>query len=301
MQILITGGTGFIGRALIASLPQHQFTVLTRDPKNARQRLGDRHQYLNSLAQLSHLNDFDAVINLAGESIAEGRWTVRKKRAICDSRWQITAKLAALLDASQTPPKCWLNASAIGIYGPRDRAPVDETTPLHPVDFAAQVCERWEQLAQRSADRCRLCILRIGLVMHPEGGALKKMLPPFRLGLGGRFGDGRQMVSWIHRDDLVALFGFLLTQESASGVFNATSPNPVSNRAFTDALAHTLGKPARLPVPGTLLKLTLGEMSSLLLTGQAVLPRAAEAAGFQFHYPLLEEALAQLLHQDAPA
>ncbi|GAA5188795.1 TIGR01777 family oxidoreductase [Ferrimonas gelatinilytica] len=295
MQILITGGTGFIGQALIASLPHHEFTVLTRDTKRARQRLGDRHTYLSSLAQLSHLSDFDAVINLAGEPIADGRWTIQKKRAICDSRWQITAKLTALLDNSQEPPRCWLNASAIGIYGPRDSTPVDESASLQATDFAAQVCERWEQLARRAEERTRLCILRIGLVMHPEGGALKKMLPPFRLGLGGRIGDGQQMMSWIHRDDLVALFGFLLENDDACGVFNATAPNPVSNQVFTETLAKTLGKPALLPAPEFALKLAFGEMSILLLTGQAVVPRAAQDAGFIFHYPKLDEALGQLL------
>ncbi len=298
MKLLITGGTGFIGRALIARLaPQHDITVLSRDPEKVQTLLGPGVTPLRSLATLANLDAFDGVINLAGEPIAEGRWTTNKKRQICDSRWQLTESLVRLHRASSAPPSVWLNASAIGIYGARDATPVDETTPLTPMGFAEQVCERWEGIANRVADQTRLCIIRIGLVLHPDGGALKKMLPAFRLGLGGPMGDGDQMMSWIHRDDLVSLLCYLLEHESCRGVFNGTAPNPVSNRAFSQALGQTLGRPAFLPAPAAVLKLALGEMSSLLLTGQAVLPRAAEAAGFQFQFPQLHEALANLLNR----
>ncbi|SHH37781.1 TIGR01777 family oxidoreductase [Ferrimonas marina] len=294
MQILITGATGFIGSTLVARLSGHRLTILSRDPQRAQQQLGDQHRYLRALATLTDLNEYDAVINLAGEPIASGRWTASKKRAICDSRWEITKKLAALLENSTEPPKVWLNASAIGIYGPRDATPVDESTTLLPLDFAAQVCEHWETFAKRVEQHTRLCIIRIGLVLHPEGGALKKMLPPFRLGLGGPIGNGAQMMSWIHRDDLIGLMLHLLEHDSAAGIFNGTAPNPVSNRDFSSALGKALGRPAILPAPAWAMKAALGEMSELLLTGQAVLPRAVEASGYQFQYPELEAALANL-------
>ncbi|MBY5922173.1 TIGR01777 family oxidoreductase [Ferrimonas balearica] len=298
MKLLITGGTGFIGRALIARLsPQHEITVLTRNPEKALSLLGSGITPLRSLATQANLDGFDGVINLAGEPIAEGRWSTQKKRLICDSRWQLTEALVRLHQASANPPKVWINASAIGIYGPRDAAAVDETTPLTPMGFAEQVCERWEAIASRIAEQTRLCIVRIGLVLHPDGGALKKMLPAFRLGLGGPIGSGQQMMSWIHRDDLVAMLCYLLENDHCRGIFNGTAPQPVTNRAFGQALGQTLGRPAFLPAPAPVLKLALGEMSSLLLTGQAVLPRAAEAAGFQFQYPELNAALADLLNR----
>ncbi|MBY6185983.1 TIGR01777 family oxidoreductase [Marinobacter hydrocarbonoclasticus] len=298
MKMLITGGTGFIGRALIAQLaPQHDITVLTRNPEQALSRLGSGITPLRSLATLANLNEFEAIINLAGEPIADGRWSTQRKRAICDSRWQLTEALVRLLNASDTPPKVWINASAIGIYGARDATPVDESTPLTPMGFAEQVCERWEAIAKRIADRTRLCIVRIGLVLHPDGGALKKMLPAFRLGLGGPIGSGQQMMSWIHRDDLVSMMIYLLEQDACQGVFNGTAPNPVSNKAFASSLGQALGRPAFLPAPAPVLKLALGEMSSLLLTGQAVLPKAAEAAGFEFRYPNLDDALLAMFNR----
>ncbi|MBY5993811.1 TIGR01777 family oxidoreductase [Ferrimonas balearica] len=297
MKLLVTGGTGFIGRALIARLQdEHEITVLTRDPERATRQLGGGVTLQRSLATLHNLDGFDGVINLAGEPIAEGRWTMAKKRAICDSRWQITESLVRLCNTSAKPPSVWINASAIGIYGARDAQPVDESTPVSPMSFAEQVCERWEGIARRAATQAtRQCILRIGLVLHPDGGALKKMLPAFRFGLGGPIGSGEQMMSWIHRDDLVALIHHLLTHPECEGVFNGTAPHPVSNRGFSQALGQALGRPAVLPMPAPVLKLLFGEMSELLLTGQAVLPKAAEAAGFTFQYPQLASALDQLL------
>ncbi|MBY6017255.1 TIGR01777 family oxidoreductase [Ferrimonas balearica] len=295
MKLLITGGTGFIGRALIARLaPSHDITVLTRNPERALAILGGGIVPLRSLATLTNLDAFDGVINLAGEPIADGRWTTQRKRDICDSRWQLTESLVRLHQAGSNPPSVWLNASAIGIYGPRDATPVDEQTPIAAMGFAEQVCERWEAIARRVSDQTRQCVVRIGLVMHPDGGALKKMLPAFRLGLGGPLGDGQQMMSWIHLQDLVSMLCYLLEHDHCRGVFNGTAPYPVSNKAFSHALGQALGRPAFLPAPAPVLRLALGEMSSLLLTGQAVLPNAAEAAGFQFEYPKLEDALADM-------
>ncbi|WP_028117650.1 TIGR01777 family oxidoreductase [Ferrimonas senticii] len=293
MRLLLTGATGFIGTALVKSLTEHQLTILSRNPAKAAAKLGNHHQYLASLEQLHDLSQFDGVINLAGEPIADGRWNPERKQQICHSRWDTTAALTRLFFASEQRPTVWLNASAIGFYGPRDSVPVDESSDPGN-DFAAEVCIRWEQQAHAVAEHCRLCVVRIGLVMHPEGGALAKMLPPFKLGTGGPIGSGQQMMSWIHRDDMVALLRHLLSHDSASGTFNATAPQPVSNRQFVQALGRALHRPALIPVPATAIKLMFGEMGEMLLTGQAVLPKATEASDFRFQFADIDSCFSDL-------
>lgn len=297
MKILITGGTGFIGRRLVAHLKvAHEVVVLTRQGSAAYELLGHDITLLDSLDRLDHLNDVDIVINLAGEPIAAGRWSDARKQLLCNSRWLLTEQLVDLVKLSSTPPKLLLNASAIGWYGRQDDSPLDEQCQTPHDEFTHRLCQQWEQLAlQARSPQTRVCILRIGLVLGMEGGALPRMLPPYRLGLGGPMGSGSQVMSWIHVQDLVRAMLFLIEHGECDGIFNGTAPQPVSNRQFSQALAATLHRPHIFFVPTPLLRLLMGEAADLLLTGQRVLPARLQQAGFHFTYPALPEALADLL------
>ncbi|MEL3927530.1 TIGR01777 family oxidoreductase [Aeromonas enteropelogenes] len=297
MKILITGGTGFIGRRLVAHLKvNHEVVVLSRQGSRAYTLLGHDIKVLDSLDRLDDLNDVDAVINLAGEPIAAGRWSEQRKQLLCDSRWLLTEQLVDLIKLSTTPPKVLINASAIGWYGRQDDAPLDEQCQTPHDEFTHQLCQQWETLAQEARSRLtRVCIVRIGLVLGTDGGALPKMLPPYRFGLGGPMGAGNQVMSWIHVQDLVRAILFLLEHGECDGIFNGTAPHPVSNREFSQALAHTLHRPHLFFVPAALLRLMMGEASDLLLTGQHVLPARLQQAGFHFTYPELPQALTNLL------
>ncbi|MFM5440351.1 TIGR01777 family oxidoreductase [Aeromonas enteropelogenes] len=297
MKILITGGTGFIGRRLVAHLKvNHEVVVLSRQGSRAYTLLGHDIKVLDSLDRLDDLNDVDAVINLAGEPIAAGRWSEQRKQLLCDSRWLLTEQLVDLIKLSTTPPKVLINASAIGWYGRQDDAPLDEQCQTPHDEFTHQLCQQWETLAQEARSRLtRVCIVRIGLVLGTDGGALPKMLPPYRFGLGGPMGAGNQMMSWIHVQDLVRAILFLLEHGECNGIFNGTAPHPVSNREFSQTLAHTLHRPHLFFVPAALLRLMMGEASDLLLTGQHVLPARLQQAGFHFTYPELPQALTNLL------
>lgn len=297
MKILITGGTGFIGRRLVAHLKvNHEVVVLSRQGSRAYTLLGHDIKVLDSLDRLDDLNDVDAVINLAGEPIAAGRWSEQRKQLLCDSRWLLTEQLVDLIKLSTTPPKVLINASAIGWYGRQDDTPLDEQCQTPHDEFTHQLCQQWETLAQEARSRLtRVCIVRIGLVLGTDGGALPKMLPPYRFGLGGPMGAGNQVMSWIHVQDLVRAILFLLEHGECNGIFNGTAPHPVSNREFSQALAHTLRRPHLFFVPAALLRLMMGEASDLLLTGQHVLPTRLQQAGFHFTYPELPQALTNLL------
>ncbi|WP_421242795.1 TIGR01777 family oxidoreductase [Aeromonas enteropelogenes] len=297
MKILITGGTGFIGRRLVAHLKvNHEVVVLSRQGSRAYTLLGHDIKVLDSLDRLDDLNDVDAVINLAGEPIAAGRWSEQRKQLLCDSRWLLTEQLVDLIKLSTTPPKVLINASAIGWYGRQDDAPLDEQCQTPHDEFTHQLCQQWETLAQEARSHLtRVCIVRIGLVLGTDGGALPKMLPPYRFGLGGPMGAGNQVMSWIHVQDLVRAILFLLEHGECDGIFNGTAPHPVSNREFSQALAHTLHRPHLFFVPAALLRLMMGEASDLLLTGQHVLPARLQQAGFHFTYPELPQALTNLL------
>lgn len=291
MQVLITGGTGFIGRALCTRLKNagHGLTVLTRYPSRAGVP-GVR--YVDTLEQVDVA---DAVVNLAGEPLAEGRWSAARKQEFRDSRIGTTAHVVEWIGRQPRLPRVLVSGSALGYYGPRDDTPLDESAPAGD-DFASQLCQDWEAEANRAvALGVRTCRVRTGLVLGRGGGALAKMLPPFRLGLGGRMGDGRQWMSWIHREDLVAMIEWLLENGQAQGAYNGTAPQPVRNADFARALGKALHRPAILPVPSVLLKAAFGEMSQLVLTGQKVLPKRAVAEGFVFRYPTLERALADLV------
>lgn len=297
MKILITGGTGFIGRKLVALLKQqHDLVILSRDRPRAWQSLGHDLDIIDNLDRLDNLDGFDAVINLAGEPIAAGRWSEERKQLLCDSRWLLTEQLIDLIQLSEIPPRVLINASAVGWYGRQGAAPIDESCQQPHLEFTHQLCQRWESLALQARSRqTRVCVLRIGIVLGKEGGALAKMLLPYRLGLGGPMGSGEQMMSWVHQLDLVRAILFLLEHEECQGIYNGTAPHPVSNRQFSKTLATALHRPHLLHVPATLLRLTMGEASDLLLTGQAVLPTRLQEAGFRFNYPELAPALTELL------
>ena len=291
MNILITGATGFVGKHLVANLMQHKLTILSRNVDNAIKVLGKQHVFIEDLSQLNNLDEFDAVINLAGEPIVAKRWTKKQKQSICDSRWNITQQISQLIQSSQTPPKTFISASAIGYYGRQGHEPVDENSGFHD-EFSHQICHKWEQLALAAqSTTTRVCIPRIGIVLGKNGGALAKMLPPFKLGLGGPIGKGKQGMSWVHQDDLVALIIWMLNTPSAEGIYNATAPNPVSNAVFSQALGKALNRPAKIITPPLALRLAMGEMSELLTEGQFVFPTRALKEGFTFQFTDVDDAL----------
>lgn len=295
MRILLTGGTGLIGRALVQQWQsQHHLIVFTRNQPKARQLFGDTIDIATDLTAID-FNQLDVVVNLAGEPIAERRWSEKQKSRICQSRWQLTEQIVSLIQTASTPPHTLINASAIGFYGRQGSDRIDESYQSYYPEFSHDVCARWENLANRArSEQTRVCITRIGIVLAEKGGALQKMLPAFKLGLGGKLGDGQQYMSWIHLTDLVDLYDFLLNHTELSGVFNATAPMAVSNQQFTTLLAERLAKPHLLPMPAFVLKLLFGEMSDLLLFGQNVYPQRLVDAGFQFKYSQLRQALADL-------
>lgn len=296
MKILITGATGFVGKQLVKSLSDHQLVILTRNINNSKNILGSHHQYWQTLADKSDLNDIDAVINLAGEPIVNKRWSNKQKKLICDSRWDITTALTQLIRKSTTPPHTFISASAVGYYGRQGDTPVDETSGFH-AEFSHDICQEWENLAlQAQSQQTRVCITRIGIVLGKNGGALAKMLPPFKLGLGGPIGNGEQGMSWIHIDDLIKLFSYLLNNSNSQGIYNATAPQPVSNAVFAKALGSALSRSAKITTPPLALRLAMGEMSELLTTGQFVLPKRALAAGFEFQYTNINSALQQVVN-----
>lgn len=295
MRILLTGASGLIGTALVDLWQQyHQITVLTRSVHKVQQKLDAGVTVVTDLTQVD-FNQIDVVVNLAGEPIANKRWTDSQKKLICQSRWQLTEQLVALMQQATTPPHTLLNASAVGFYGRQSGESIDESYQSYYPEFSHDICARWENLANRAKSAVtRVCILRIGIVLAPKGGALAKMLPPFKLGLGGRIGSGEQYMSWIHLDDLTAAFDFLLNHRELEGVFNGTSPMAVPNKQWTKLLAERLGRPALLPMPALVVKLLFGEMSDLLLFGQNVYPKRLLDAGFQFKYNQLRVALQAL-------
>jgi uncharacterized protein (TIGR01777 family) len=293
MRVLVTGGTGFIGRALCQQLVRagHAPCVLTRDAGKAATKLPG----VRLIEQLEQAGPMEAVVNLAGEPLAEGRWTTQRKQAFRDSRIGTTQRLLQWIEAQPVRPRVMVSGSAIGYYGARDDVPVNEEAPAGH-DFAAHLCRDWEAEALRAqALGVRTCIVRIGIVLGKDGGALAKMLPPFKLGMGGPMGDGRQWMSWVHRQDVVRLILWLLESEHTLGIYNATAPSPLRNKDFAHTLGKVLDRPTVIATPAVALKLMFGEMSALLLTGQQVVPARAQAQGFVFEHPELEAALRDLL------
>lgn len=297
MDILITGGTGSIGRVLCRALKArgHHLTVLSRKPEKVAVICGEGVAALASLADLPPTARFDAVVNLAGEPVIGPYWTAKRKKQLWDSRVTLTGQLVDFIGRAEHKPEVLVSTSAVGYYGDGGDRTIDEETP-GAGGFGHQLCAAWEQAARRAEMfGARVCVVRFGLVLMPHGGMLKSMLPSFRLGLGARLGDGRQWMPWIHCQDLVALLEFLLDNPSLNGVFNGVSPNPVTNAEFTACLARHLHRPAFLSAPAFLLRLALGEMGGLLVEGQKALPKRALEAGFAFRHATLDSALAEIL------
>ncbi|MCX8104145.1 MAG: TIGR01777 family oxidoreductase [Candidatus Bipolaricaulota bacterium] len=296
MTILITGATGFLGRRVCDVLGQtgHTLVALSRDPQRAKQRVPALAEAFawDSLSQA--LTGCDAVIHLAGETVA-GRWNDAKKRAIRDSRVTSTRDLVNALAQLSTRPKVLISASAIGYYGDRGEEPLTEDSSPGS-DFLAQVCQDWESEAARAENLgVRVARLRIGLVLGPGGGALQAMLPIFKFGLGGPLGSGRQFWSWVHRDDVVGAIAFALEREDLRGPVNVTAPQPVRQREFAQILGRLLRRPAVLPAPALALKIALGEFADSLLSSQRVLPERLTKAGYEFRFAELELALREIV------
>ena len=303
MRIAVTGATGFVGRRLSARLVAdgHVVVALTRDRERAapvlpaRVEVADWDPERGDLAP-SVLDGVDAVMHLAGAGVADGRWTDARKMRIRGSRVAGTRALVAAVAALPPGrrPRALLSASAIGFYGDRGDAVLTEEAEAG-TGFLAEVCQAWDREA-RAAESLgvRTLRLRIGIVLGAGGGALARMRPPFRLGLGGRLGSGRQWMSWIHLEDLVALWVFALEHEEVNGVINAVAPHPVTNADFTAMLGAALERPALVPVPAVALRLALGEMAAVLLEGQRVEPDVARRLGFRFRHPDLPGALADV-------
>ena len=303
MKILLTGGTGFIGRELLKLLTTHEVVLLTRSSEHAKQLLTHvdlgNLTYIETLDAFHDLNDFDAVINLAGEPIADKRWSKPQKQKICDSRWKLTEQLVALIHASTTPPATLISGSAVGYYGDQQAHPFDESLHVQSEAFPHQVCARWEAIANRArSDNTRVCILRTGVVLGCDGGALAKMLLPYNLGVGGPIGRGNQYMPWIHKLDMVRAIVYLLETEHAQGEFNLCAPHPVTNKHFSRTLARSLKRPHLLFTPKWSIRLLMGESSVLLFDSIRAKPKKLTELGFRFSYSRIEPALKNLLqHQ----
>jgi uncharacterized protein (TIGR01777 family) len=297
VHILITGGTGLIGRHLCKALlaEGHDLTVLSRHPDAVPAKCGTNVRAMASIDEWRSDRTFDAVINLAGEPIVDARWTAQRKQVLWDSRITLTEKLVQRIAAAQHKPGVLLSGSAVGYYGDRGDARLDEAAGPGE-DFPARLCNAWEAAALvAEASGVRVCLLRTGLVLSRQGGLLGRMLLPFRLGLGARLGNGKQWMSWIHIDDYVAMLLGLLRDGQARGPYNMTAPQPATNREFTAALAKVLHRPAPFIMPAWFLKKVMGERACLLLEGQKVLPGKIESAGYRFAFTTLTNALQDLL------
>ena len=297
MKILMTGGTGFIGKKLCHFLlgKNHQFTVLSRKPEKVPNLCGESVTAIRTLEQLTASDSFDAIINLAGEGIADARWSNSRKQKLLDSRINTTKQLITYIESADHKPEVLISGSAVGYYGNSGSKRLNEASQPHE-DFSHQLCAQWESVAlEAEKSGVRVCIIRTGLVIGNDGGFLKRMLLPFKLGLGGPMGDGKQWMSWIHRTDYIAIIEKLLESTTLQGIFNGTAPKPVTNAEFSKTLGQVLNRPAFIPIPALVLKILLGEMAELLLGGQRVLPARIEQAGFEFKFKTLSKALSDVL------
>lgn len=299
MRILLTGGTGLIGRGLCRHWQQqgHELWVLSRDPQRVAQ-LCSGARGIGQLQALDAGPALDAVVNLAGAPIADRPWTAARRQVLWRSRIHLTRSLVDWLWQRSSPPPVLVSGSAVGWYGDCGEQTLGEDSPPGRPDFGSRLCAAWEHEAERARQwGVRVTLVRTAPVLAPQHGMLARLLPPFRMGLGGRLGSGRQWMPWIHLDDQVALIDHLLRDPACSGPYNACAPGAVRNAQFAQTLAQALHRPALLPVPGWALRLALGEMSVLLLGSQRVVPERAQQAGFSWQHPALPGALAHLLQR----
>jgi uncharacterized protein len=299
MKIAVTGGTGFVGTRLVERLLSegHQILLLVRDRAKAQAKFPQAEvvEYMpkTSGAWQQSISGCNGVVNLAGEPLAT-RWSNSIKREVLESRTLGTQKIVEAIAQANPKPAVLVNASAVGYYGTSETAAFTETSGPG-TDFLAEVCQGWEAEAEKvKASGTRLAIIRIGIVLGPNGGVLERMMLPFQVFAGGPLGTGQQWVSWIHREDLVSLILKALTDSSMAGVYDGTSPNPVRMSELCQVLGETVNRPSWLPVPSFALELLLGEAAKLVLEGQQVLPQQTQAAGFEFQYPNLRSALDQI-------
>jgi hypothetical protein len=290
MRVIITGGTGLIGRQLAGSLAgdRHEVIVLSRTPSQASGmpagvRL-ERWDAKTSAGWGPLVDGADAIVNLAGESLAEGRWTDARKQAILDSRVNAGKAVVEAIRASSQKPKVVVQASAVGYYGPRGREEITEDAKPGS-DFSAKICVDWEASTQPVESLgVRRPVIRTGIVLSADGGALPRMLLPFKFFAGGKLGSGEQGFPWIHMADEIAAIRFLIDTASASGPFNLTAPNPPTNAGFAKAIGQAMGKPSAIPAPGFALKAAFGEMSTVLLDGQRAVPKRLLDLGYTFRF-----------------
>jgi len=297
MKILIAGATGLVGTALKPAFDAKGFSITDLVRKSPNVALPEIEWHPNrGEIDAASLEGFDAVINLAGESIAEGRWTDEKKKRIRESRIKGTRLLSETLAKLSSPPKVFLCASATGIYGDRGDEILDEDSAPGK-GFLAEVCREWEEATRAASDAgMRVVNLRFGPIFSKEGGMLAKLLTPFKLGVGGKVGSGKQYVSWVAIDDVVSAVMFALENEEIRGGINIVTPNPATNEEFTKAMGKVLSRPTIFAVPEFAARLAFGEMANeMLLSSQRVLPKRLSEAGYQFQYPDLESALRHLL------
>lgn len=292
MKILITGGTGFIGSALCLRLlenKKHTIIFLTRNPEKVKPPL----QGISNLTQLDNGDVIEVVVNLAGEPIADKRWSKKQKQKIINSRIDTTQNLLDYFKSSEHKPQLLINGSAIGYYGVDESDyPINEDA-TGDTSFSSQLCQQWESVAMQAEKiGIRTCILRTGIVLGKEGGALSKMLLPFKMGLGGKIGNGKQWMSWIHLNDLVGIILYCIEHDNLSGPINGTSPHPVRNEVFAKSLGIVLRRPTFLAMPKIAVEVLMGQMGEeLLLKGKKVLPVKVLKAGYKFQHPYLDEAL----------
>lgn len=292
MNILITGGTGFIGSALCSRLLEEEnnkIVILSRHPEKIKSPI-------QAIADLNDLKDndaFDVVINLAGEPIANKRWNDKQKHQIFSSRIDITEKLISYFETLENKPKLLISGSAIGYYGIDKTDNAIEEKDNGDNSFSSELCQKWEDVALKAEKLgIRTCLLRTGIVLGKNGGALNKMLPLFKMYLGGRIGNGKQWMSWIHINDLIGIILYCINHDNLKGAVNGTSPNPVTNQVFTKTLGMILKRPTIFPMPALVVKLLMGKMGEeLLLAGKKIRPKKALDAGYIFKYKTLEEAL----------
>lgn len=308
MKVVISGATGFLGRPLVASLVRdgHEVVVLSRGLADAQRKLGPQVTVRQWDARgqgpwAAEIDGADAVVHLAGESVGAKRWTAAQKQRILDSRVESGHALVEAIRAATTKPSVLVSASGVDYYAEQGNAEVVESDPSGD-DFLARVCVAWEGAVQPAAELgVRVACLRTGIVLGEHGGALERMLTPYRFFVGGPLGSGRQWVPWIHVDDVVGLYRFVLDTPTASGPINATAPNPVRMSEFARTLGKVLGRPSLFPVPAFVLGAVVGEFAYYLVTGKRAVPRKAEELGYRFQYPTVEGALRAVLGQKPAA